>query len=182
MVLLRAVSTTVLAIVTTMVSLAACDVGEVPIGGSGTDGGVGSAGFATTCETRGTPGVSHEHGGAGGPTHAGEGCIAVGCHLLGQPGGEFTAAGTVYKQDGVTPNPGAVIRIKSGTKTLIQVAESGGTFHFGSTQQITFPTITDVSGCPDSSPMVGKLTTGGGNCSGGACHVTGAQGPIKGLN
>lgn len=165
-----------------MVSLAACDVGEVPIGGGGgPDSGVGSAGFATSCEDKGTAGVSHEHGGAGGTTHAGQGCIAVGCHLLGQPGGEFTAAGTVYKLDGVTPNPGAIIRIKSGTKVLIQVAESAGTFHFGPAQQITFPTITDVSACPDASKMTAKLATGGGNCSGGACHAAGGQGPIKGL-
>jgi len=168
-----------------MVSLAACDVGEVPVGGGGgpDGGGSGSAGFATTCVDRSaTPGVSHDHGGTAGLTHAGEGCIAVGCHLLGQPGGEFTAAGTVYKQDGVTPNPGAVIRIKSGTKTLTTVSESGGTFHFGPTQQITFPTITDVSACPDASKMTTMITTGGGNCSGGACHAAGAQGPIKGIN
>ena len=180
MVLLRALSTSVLV---AMGLLAACDVGEVPIGGGGgPDSGVGSAGFTTSCEDRGTAGTSHEHGAAGGTTHAGEGCIAVGCHLLGQPGGEFTAAGTIYKKDGVTPNPGAVIRIKSGTKVLIQVSETAGTFHFGPAQQITFPTITDVSGCPDHTSMVGKLTTGGGNCSGGACHSAAAQGPIKGLN
>ncbi|MBL0215583.1 MAG: hypothetical protein IPQ07_17085 [Myxococcales bacterium] len=170
-----------------LVSLAACDVGEVPIGGGGGGGGGGTDagttnGFATACVDRSaTPGVSHEHGGAGGPTHAGEGCIGVGCHLLGQPGGEFTAAGTVYKKDGVTPNPGVIVRIKKGTMTLTAVTESAGTFHF--TQAMTFPTITDVSGCPDFSKMNSMIAAGGGNCSGGACHAAGStQGVIKGIN
>ena len=179
MVLLRAVFSPVLVLVT----VAACDVGEVPIGGGGHGGGSGSgsAGFATTCVDRSaSPGVSHDHG--GGVTHAGQGCIGVGCHLLGQAGGEFTAAGTVYKADGVTPNPGAVVRIKSGTMTLTAIAESAGTFHFS--QPITFPTITDVSACPDASKMTGKIQAGGGgNCSSGtSCHATGGSpGPIKGL-
>ncbi|CAN5891173.1 hypothetical protein BH11MYX3_BH11MYX3_37630 [soil metagenome] len=186
MVLLRAFPTSVLL----LVSLAACDVGEVPLNGGGggdgggtTDGGP-TNGFATSCVDRSaTPGTSHEHGGAGGTTHKGEGCIAVGCHLAAQPGGEFTAAGTIYKKDGTTPNPGVIVRIKSGTKTLTQVTESDGTFHFGPTQAITFPTITDVSGCPDFSKMTSNITTGGGNCSGGACHALGGtQGVIKGIN
>jgi hypothetical protein len=181
MVLLRAFSTSVLA----MVSLAACDVGEVPIGGGGgTDGGgSGSAGFATTCETRGTTiGVSHLHT-AGGGTNAGQGCLNAGCHGPAQAGGEFSAAGVVYKQDGTTPNPGAIVRIKNGNMTLTAVAEDGGTFHFPPTPMIAYPTITDVSACPNQSVMTTKLTVGGGgNCSQAGCHVNGAQGPIRGLN
>lgn len=179
MVLLRAFSTSILA----MVSLAACDVGEVPIGGGNPDGSTGSAGFTTTCETRGTlPGaISHDHG--GGVTHAGEGCLNAGCHGPAQPGGEFAAGGTVYKQDGTTPNPGAVVRIKNGATVLTAIAESAGTFHFSAQPSITYPTITDVSACPDHSTMTTKLTVGGGgNCSQAGCHVTGAQGPIRGLN
>lgn len=166
-----------------MVSLAACDVGEVPIGGGGGDGSIGSAGFTTTCETRGTSiGISHAHA-AGGGTNAGQACLNAACHGPAQPGGEFAAAGTVYKQDGTTPNPGAIVRIKNGATVLQAVVEDGGTFHFPMAPAITYPTITDVSACPDHSSMSAKLTVGGGgNCSQAGCHVTGAQGPIKGLN
>jgi hypothetical protein len=181
MVLLRALSTSVLVAIGL---LAACDVGEVPIGGGGgpDGGGSGSAGFLTTCEDRATSiGVSHIHT-AGGTNNAGMACLNVACHGPAQPGGEFAAAGTVYKQDGTTPNAGAIIRIKNGDKTMITVSEDGGTFHFG-LATIAFPTITDVSACPNQSKMTTKLTVGGGaNCSQAGCHVTGAQGPIRGLN
>lgn len=183
MALLRTITTSVLV----MVAAAACDVGEVPIGGpgGGPDGGGGMVGFATTCVDRSTQiGVSHQHAGVTvNPTRAGEGCLNVGCHGPAQPGGEFAAAGTVYKQDGTTPNPGAVVRIKNGNMVLQAVTEDGGTFHFAPTN-ITYPTITDVSACPTASPMVTKLTaTGGPNCSQQGCHTTtGGQGPIRGLN
>ena len=174
-----------------MVAVAACDVGEVPIGGGGGGGGGpdapgGVTGFATSCVDRAaTPGIAHQHSGvAVNPTHAGEGCLNVGCHGPAQPGGEYAAGGTIYKQDGTTPNAGAIVRIKSGNNTLTAVASDGGTFFFPPTAQITYPTITDVSACPSSSKMTAKLTaTGGANCSQQGCHTTtGGQGPIRGLN
>ncbi len=185
MAFLRTFTTSVLV----MLAFAACDVGEVPIGGGGGGpdggGGGGSAGFTTTCVDRSpTPGISHNHAGVTvNPTRAGEGCLNVGCHGPAQPGGEFAAAGTVYKQDGTTPNPGAVVRIKNGNNVITMVAESGGTFHTGPTT-IMYPTITDVSACPTSSPMVTKLSAlGGPNCSQAGCHTNGGgQGPIRGLN
>ena len=189
MALLRTITTSVLV----MVAVAACDVGEVPVGGGGGGGGGGpdasgggATGFTTTCVDRAAQGgTSHQHSGVTvNPTHAGEGCLNVGCHGPAQPGGEFAAAGTVYKQDGTTPNVGAVVRIKSGTMELKAVTEDGGTFHFPPTSQITYPTITDVSACPSSSKMTTKLTANGGpNCSQAGCHTaTGGQGPIRGLN
>jgi hypothetical protein len=177
-----------------MVAVAACDVGEVPVGGGGGGGGGGGspdapgsmAGIATSCVDRaGTPGAAHQHSGVTvNPTHAGEGCLDVGCHGPAQPGGEYAAAGTVYKQDGTTPNAGAVVRIKSGSMELKAVASDAGTFFFPPTQQIAYPTITDVSACPSSSTMTTKLVaTGGPNCSQQGCHTAnGGQGPIRGLN
>jgi hypothetical protein len=188
MALLRTFTTSVLV----MLSFAACDVGEVPIGGGGGDGGGGgpdaggtTTGFATTCIDRATTiGTAHQHSGvAVNPTHAGEGCLNVGCHGPAQPGGEYAAGGTVYKTDGTTPNAGAVVRIKNGTGVLTMVADDAGTFHAGPTT-IMYPTITDVSACPSSSKMTTKLTAAGGpNCSQSGCHTTaGGQGPIRGLN
>lgn len=173
MVLLRVFMSRAVALIAV---LAGCDVGEVPIGGTGTDGGSN----INACADRGTIGTAYQHGGGAG-TRAGQGCIAVACHLAGQTGagaGAFTAAGTVYKLDKTTPNGGAVIRVKSGGTALTAVADDAGNFVIRGT--FTFPATTEATACPDTSPMAGPLTTGGGNCNGGACHALGStQGPIK---
>ncbi len=155
--------------------LAACDVGEVPGPGGGTD-----APGAALCVDRGQVGAAHLH--AGNVTHAGEGCIAVGCHLAGSLGagaGAYTAAGTVYKADGTTPNGGAVVRVVMGSTTLKGFADDAGNFFI--TGAVTFPANTDTTACPDVTRMSGALTQGGGNCNGGAaCHQAGGtQGVIK---
>lgn len=187
MALLRTFTTSVLV----MLAFAACDVGEVPIGGGGgggggpDGGGGGSAGFTTACVDRATtiPTARIHTGVAVNPTHAGVGCLNVGCHGPAQPGGEYAAGGTVYKQDGITPNAGAIVRIKNGNNVITMVASDAGTF-FAPPTTIVYPTITDVSACPTSSPMVTKLSAAGGpNCSQAGCHTTtGGQGPIRGLN
>jgi hypothetical protein len=184
MVLLRAISISGLIVV----ALGACDVGEVPIGGGGGGGGGPDApgttlSFSTTCVDRSAQiGTAHIHA-TGGTTNAGTACLNAGCHGPAQPGGEWAAAGTVYKQDGTTPNPGAVVRIKNGANTMTAVTDDGGTFHFPApVTPMTFPTITDVSACPAASKMTAHLVSGNQNCSMAGCHVTGAQGPIRGLN
>jgi hypothetical protein len=157
-----------------------CSVGEVNLnGGGGGDGGGGGGGdgggSAAICVDRGQVGVAHVHA-AGGGTNAGQDCMAAGCHNAGGPGGTFTAAGTVYKADKVTPNPGAAIRIMSGGQTYTAFADDAGTFRF--TQAITYPATTDVSACPDAVPMLGQLRAGQGACSLAGCHIAGAQGQI----
>jgi hypothetical protein len=161
-----------------LASLVACDVGEIPIGGGGGSGGP-DGNTAALCADRGQIGVAHQHAG-GGATHAGEGCIAVGCHLAGTVGvPAFTAAGTVYKADGTTPNGGAAVRVVTGGTTLKGFADDAGNFFI--TGPITFPAQTNASACPDTTPMAGAIAQGGGNCNGGAaCHQAGGtQGVIK---
>ena len=161
----------------TLLIAAGCDVGQV----GGTVGPDGNNNIAN-CANRGTPGTAHTHSGvATNPTHAGEGCIAVGCHLTGQLGGgagAMTAAGTVYKADGTTPNPGSVVRVKSGTTTLTAIADDAG--NFAVRQAFTFPATTDTTACPTITPMSGQLSQGNGNCNGSSCHATGSTtGVIK---
>lgn len=159
--------------------LAGCDVGSLqPGGGTGTDGGGGGGdggGNVAACVNRGTPGAAYDHG--GGVTHAGENCMQAGCHGGGGGGSVYTAAGTVYKADLTTPNPGAVVRIRSGGNELTAVADSAGNFRFA--QTITFPGETDVTACPNQVPMVTPLGNGDGACSRAGCHVAGAQGVIR---
>lgn len=152
--------------------VAGCDVGSLPNGGSGGDGGVDP----NACIDRGTPPPEHIHA-TGGTSNAGMNCMdGAACHAIGGSGGAYSAAGTVYKNDGTTPNPGAVVRIKNGTQVLTTIADTAGNFRF--TQAITFPAQTDISACPDQVPMVTPLQTGQGSCAMAGCHVAGVQGPV----
>jgi hypothetical protein len=159
-------------------TIAGCDVGEVPLGGGGAD-----ADNVALCADRQAVNPAYKHIGAL-DTKAGQGCVAVGCHLPGQTGAgapSFTAAGTIYKADKVTPNAGALVRIKSGGNVLKAVADDAGNFSFQ--LAITYPATTEGTACPDLTPMVGQITTGpgvGGNCNSSGCHGAGStQGPIK---
>lgn len=163
---------------------AACSVGEVSVPGQGPDGGGGDGGAALACVDRGTPGTAHIHT-AGNTTNAGVGCITGGCHLEGNTGigaPPYSYAGTAYQLDGVTANPGAIIRIVPPSNLPITVtADSAGNFSVGTVTN-PFPAHTDVSACPSMQKMVGNLNVAGdGNCSGGtACHGTGGTaGTIK---
>lgn len=155
------------------VLLAGCSVGEVPIGGTpGTDGGTS----ALVCADRGIGGIAHIHADGGG-TNAGTNCMdGVACHGPGGAGSPYTAAGTVYKAGGIEPNPGAIVRIRSGGQSYSAVADDAGTFRF--TQTITFPAETDVTACPNQVPMIQPLGAADGACSRGGCHVVGAEGQI----
>jgi hypothetical protein len=157
--------------------VAGCDVGSLSNGGvGGSDGGTTDP---NACVARGTPPAEHLHA-TGGTTNAGMNCMdGVACHAAGGAGGAYSAAGTVYKNDGTTPNPGAVVRIKNGTQVLTTIADTAGNFRFlAATQPISFPAQTDISACPDQIPMVTPLQTGQGSCAMAGCHVAGVQGPV----
>ncbi|GEM_PF-5155304 len=154
-----------------LLALAACDVGEVPAANVPlTDGGGGDGNVALACVDRGTPGTAHDHG--AGVTHAGESCMAAGCHIAGGTGPLYGAMGTVYKADGTTPNPGAAVRIAYGGMTKVAITDSSGSFTFSSTLTPTYPAETDASGCPTNPVhMVTKLGTAADlNCNRGGCH------------
>lgn len=182
-------------LLTASLSLAACTVGVNATegglgdnGGDDTGGGGGidapAGGNQLACIDRGTPGPAHVHSaGAGGGTKAGQACIVNGCHLDGGGGGpSFVFAGTVYKNDGTTPNGGANIRVvPSGGGALTSPTDDAGNFYI-QVGQNGFPASTDASGCPAITPMVGKLNTAAdGNCNSSGCHANpgGAAGPIK---
>jgi hypothetical protein len=150
--------------------VAACSVGEVS--GNASDGGeMGSA-----CVDRIAPaGEAHVHT-AGGGTNAGMACVVSGCHLASAPGTDapgFQFAGTLYKPGGTMPNAGAIIRVKSSAGMEVKgYADSAGNFSISSgTLMNPFPATTNATACPTSTPMVGSLTTGGGNCNNAVgCH------------
>ncbi len=171
--------------------LGACTVGEVNTnqgGGSnnpGIDADTGSnigidapgsgSGSANACVNRATPGTPHLHGGAGGPTHAGEGCLQAACHGNGGAGPQFQFAGTIYKKGTNTPDPGAVIVVTPDNPAIppVQlVADTAGNFNITPTTG-AMPASTHATACPDITPMTAKLTGNstpgkGGDCN--ACH------------
>ncbi len=176
--------------------VAACTVGELPTAGGGNTGGNNTSGVdagsppgtdaggahANGCIDRIVPpGGSHTHL-AGGGTNAGLGCVVAACHLASNPGPNapgFQFAGTVYKPDGTTPSTGVTIQVKSpGGTVAIGVTDDAGNFNImqGSLQQ-AFPATTNVTACPNLTPMVGQLvqagTVTGNNCNG--CHVVGGS-------
>jgi hypothetical protein len=175
-------------------SLAACTVGiNRELGGvtGDDDDGVSTQPDAPAgaqelaCIDGTTAGPAHVHGaGAGGGTKAGTGCIVNGCHLNGGGGGPaFVFAGTVYKNDGVTPRGGANIRVvvAGGGTPLRAVTDDAGNFNIQAGAN-GFPASTDASSCPAITPMNGKLNTASdGNCNSAGCHANpgGAAGPIK---
>jgi hypothetical protein len=154
--------------------LAACDVGEIPVGG-GDGGNVDGMGSGNGCVNAVTPAAAaHVHSaGAGGGTNAGVACQASGCHGPSPVGPPWTFSGTVYTDNtGTTPKPGATIKLTFGTTTLTAVSDDAGNF-YGS-QAITFPAKTLATSCPTVSPMVGMLSMGHGNCNNCHNNMTGA--------
>jgi hypothetical protein len=159
--------------------LAACSVGEVPGNGAVSDSGTADgSGSGSDCIDRKTPATAHGHSGVPTDTRGGQGCIMSGCHLTGMTGldaPEFQFAGTLYKTGGTAPNPGATIRIKSGTMEAKAVADSAGNFYVevGVLPAMPFPANTFATACPTTTPMTTALTTGGGNCNAGVgCHTS----------
>lgn len=157
--------------------LAACSVGEVPLG----DGGgvaMGSDAASAACVDRKTPIDAHLHA-SGGTANAGNACLVAACHLPGaQASGapQFQFAGTLYKTGGTTANPGATIRVTSGATTATAVSDTAGNFYIevGILPAMPFPATTNVTACPTATPMSGQLVAGipnNGNCNTGGCHA-----------
>jgi len=167
------------------VCLLACDVGTYTgaVGGGGPDGGGGGgdgSGSGVVCENiSATPPDGHHN--------PGQTCIAAGCHLQGQTGTNAPAwsyAGTLYKEAaGTNPFPGATILVKlGGTEKKVITATNGNFWFVPGAAGLDPPTNTatanaKASGCPDTTPMVGALVQGGGNCNN--CHkIGGTTSPI----
>ena len=160
-----------------------CDVGALPgfapdggTGGSGSDTGSGSGSQSAVCEELNVGGAPDGH------HNEGMNCIAAGCHSETQPGAgapPYSYAGTFYTDaTGTAPMAGATIFFKlGGVEKKVLTASNGNFFITPGVGGIEAPTntataTTRVSGCPTvSTPMVGALVQGGGNCNN--CHRIG---------
>jgi hypothetical protein len=163
-------------------SMTACDVGALPgfapdasMGGSGSGSGSGSN-VANVCEEL-NPGSAPD-----GHHNEGMNCIAAGCHLetqLGVGAPAYSYAGTFYTDaTGTAPMAGATVFVTfNGVERKVLTASNGNFFITTGVGGLESPTntataTTRVSGCPTvSTPMVGALVQGGGNCNN--CHKIG---------
>jgi hypothetical protein len=169
--------TRLVVIFTVLVAAAGCDVGSVVAhaggdgGGGGGDGGGGGGDGGSNCETVvASPALGHHN--------AGQTCLGAGCHLTGNLGAgatEYSYGGTVYRDAaGTQPYAGATILVTNGGVTKKLVTDSLGNFY---TTPLLLPAPTNAttkaSACPTTTPMIGTLNAGGGNCNN--CHKTGGQ-------
>lgn len=162
-------------------SMTACDVGALPgfapdasMGGSGSGSGSNVANVCEELNPGGAPDGHHNEGMA---------CIAAGCHSETNPGPgapPYSYAGTFYTDaTGTAPLAGATVFVKLGGKEVKALTASNGNFFITpgigglETSTNAMTGNTRVSGCPTvSTPMVGALVAGGGNCNN--CHKLGA--------
>ena len=137
------------------------------------------------CVDRKTAEPEHLHDDGKG-TYAGESCIESGCHLasaLGISAPPYHAAGTIYKSDGVTPAVGVTVRFSplasTATETSV-VTDEAGNFFVLSSAPTPFPSIPEVTACPDVSRMLeGAVDPSYGSCAVQGCHSLGAgRGPV----
>ncbi len=129
--------------------------------------------------------IAHQHDDGEG-SHAGRSCIEAQCHLAGALGPQapaYHAAGTVYKPDKVTPAVGATVRftpLSSAATATEVVTDSEGNFFVLASAPTPFPSIPEVTACPDVNTMIeGALDPSYGSCATASCHSLGAgRGPI----
>ena len=173
-------------------ALAACDVGEVPLANTSTDGGTVTGDGGTTaalCQARLTP-ANQGHSHAGGTYHQGENCLKGGCHLAGNLGTgapAFDFGGTLYGIDGTTANKGATMHFtNSAGAAQDTTSDDHGNFYLeAGALANAFPAHVSASVCATGStttppaPMNTALATIDGGCARSTCHVTGAQGAVK---
>jgi hypothetical protein len=186
-------------------TMAACEVGEVPVNGVGIDAPVIvqppvdagpppiDAPIVPLCVARQNPAnVAHIHS-AGATTHAGENCIVGGCHHTGNVGTgapAFQFAGTLYGGDGVTPNAGATLHFKNAAGvTKDTTTDKAGNFYLNAgTLTQGFPAMVSASVCPTPpatgnpapTPMTEAVQSTGGGCALAGCHTPNAgQGVVK---
>jgi hypothetical protein len=166
--------------------LAACDVGSIEQGSTGTDGGGSGSGSGSNCETinaANAPDGHHTDQTAITQATAMQGCMSnAGCHNeakgLGTGAPAYTYAGTLFKDTaGTQPLAGATIFVKLGaTEKKVVTANNGNFWFVGGVAGIEAPTNamtaqTRASACPPpDAAMVGALVQGGGDCN--SCHKT----------
>ena len=130
-----------------------------------------------------SPAYQHEDGEG---SHASRSCIESGCHLAGDLGPAapaYHAAGTIFKVDKVTPAVGVTVRftpLSADATAAEAVTDDEGNFFILASKPTPFPSIPDVTGCPDVNTMIeGALDPSYGSCAVQGCHSTGAgRGPI----
>ncbi len=163
----------------------ACTVGEVNIGGPGPDSG-GTTDDRNICVDRKTPAAAYQHSSQPPGPRSGQGCVSVGCHLMGNLGsgaGAFTMAGTVYKDtNGGAPQPGVTVRLFPSTgntdKSLAAVVTDDAGNFIIRTPLADPAYLTDVTACGTDAvalgirPMQSPISNSDRNCNGGAaCHA-----------
>ncbi|HEY5950272.1 MAG TPA: hypothetical protein VIV40_32485 [Kofleriaceae bacterium] len=168
-------------VVTFLLCLAACDVGQLP-GATGDGGGSGDASGNGCVEVSATPPDGHHNPGMG--------CMsAAGCHNqqlgLGTGAPAYTYGGTLYKADKTTAYGGATIIVTLGAaEKKVTTASNGNFWLVPGVAGLDAPTTamrasTKATACPNILPMTGTLGAGDGDCNKGGCHTPGAgQGAI----
>jgi hypothetical protein len=163
-------------VVTFLLCLAACDVGELPdLTG---DGGADTGGNGCV-EVSAAPPIGHHN-----PVMQ-QGCMSqAACHNaalgLGTGAPEYSYGGLLYKADKTTPYAGGTIIVTLGSaEKKVTVSDNGEFFLVPGVAGLDPPTTdmrasTKATACP-SAPvaMVGTLGAGDGDCNKGGCHTPG---------
>ena len=100
--------------------------------------------------------------------NAGENCFS--CHRTGGSGeGVFVVAGTVYREDLTTVNPGTIVRLLSNPdRTLLRSIEVDARGNFYTTEALSFSggLLAEVISGSESRTMMTPVTNGACN----SCH------------
>ncbi len=170
-----------LILLTCLAVLAACTVGEAPLGGGSTPDAAGSdhsppgdaaviphgdgavagsdADTAFHCRDQVTAGLDNGH------HNPGQDC-QNGCHNHG-----FTVSGTFYSTvNGGAPVAGATITVLDAAGQTFDM-HSGTNGNFWSSTPVTYPLTVTASECPTVTPMTSPVPSGGGGCNKGGCHA-----------
>ena len=177
-----------LVLATWVAGLAACTVGEAPLGGTSSPDAAGSdhstpgdgaapsqgdgaittpdaaAGFQ--CRNKVTTGLDSGH------HNAGQDC-QNGCHDHG-----FTVSGTFYTTvNGAAPVAGATITVLDAAGQTFDM-HSGTNGNFWSSTLVTYPLTITASECPTVMPMTEPVQSGAGGCNKVGCHSGSPTGRI----
>jgi hypothetical protein len=133
------------------------------------------------CVARTTAAPAHMHADGRG-TYAGESCIESGCHRAGALGPlakAYLVGGTLYKEDLVTPQAGATVRLFSerGGAPTVMVTDTAGNFLLAATAPNPLPASPDVTACPNVIRMIEYINNDYANCSEASCHARTGPGP-----
>jgi hypothetical protein len=133
------------------------------------------------CVDRTTPMAAHMHLDGRG-TYGGDSCIESMCHLPGATGPmakAYRAAGTIYKEDFVTPQAGATVRFfpEAGGAPTVMVTDTAGNFHLLATAPNPLPSSPDVTACPNVIRMIEYISDDYASCATRSCHARTGPGP-----